>query len=202
MFGMDEAFSAPTDDCLAEPPARFRLSVVDFHRMSETGVLTPETRVELIEGELLTMAPIGDAHHTAVVGLNALLVSAVAGRALVSPQGPLRLSAETELYPDLALFRRAEDFVAGETYTAANVLLVIEIADSSLAYDSGPKRALYATAGVPEYWLVNLVDQRIECHWTPRRAVFSDSHIALLGDTIGPRAFPELALPVSLILGC
>jgi Uma2 family endonuclease len=146
---------------LAATPHRF--DVDDYHRMAETGILSPEDRVELIDGEIIETAPIGSAHGGMTNRLTRLVAQAVAdGRVLVSVQGPLRLDAHSEPQPDLMLLRpRADDYTTSHP-TAADVLLVVEVADSSIAYDRGPKLALYARHGVPEVWIVDLVGRAVE----------------------------------------
>jgi Uma2 family endonuclease len=130
--------------------------VEEYHRMAETGVLAPDARVELIEGEVLDMAPIGTRHAGVVKRLNALLSTALAGRAIVSVQDPIRLGHRSEPQPDLALLKPRDDFYARSLPTPADTLLVIEVADTTGAYDRQVKLPLYARHGVPELWIVDL----------------------------------------------
>ena len=133
----------------AEPALRHRFDVDDYYRMAEAGILSPEDRVELIEGEIVDMAPIGSAHGGTVVSLTELVARLVAdGKVLVSVQGSLRLDRHNEPQPDLMLLRPRADRYRDSHPTAADVLLLVEVADSSLAYDRGPKLALYARHGV------------------------------------------------------
>jgi hypothetical protein len=146
-----------------ESPTRRRFDVDAYYRMAETGILSPKDRVELIDGEIVEMAPIGSAHGGVTNRLTRLVARVVAdGRVLASVQGPLRLDAFNEPQPDLMLLRpRPDDYTASHP-TAADVLLLIEVAASSLAYDRGPKLDLYARHGVPEVWIVDLVGRIVE----------------------------------------
>jgi Uma2 family endonuclease len=135
---------------------RHRLTVQQYHRMAEAGVLAPDARVELIEGVIVDMAPIGSRHAAAVNKLTRALTAAVGVRAIVSVQNPLRLGERSEPQPDLALLRPRADFYAESAPTAADALLVIEVAQATAAYDRGVKVPLYAQHGVPEVWIVDL----------------------------------------------
>ncbi len=136
--------------------AQHRLTVEQYHRMAETGVLARDARVELIEGVIVDMAPIGSRHAATVKRLNLALTAAVAGRAIVSVQDPIRLGDRSEPQPDLALLRPRADFYADATPAAADTLLVIEVSQATAAYDRQVKTALYAQHGVPEVWIVDL----------------------------------------------
>jgi Uma2 family endonuclease len=133
-----------------------KLTVQQYRRMAETGVLAPDARVELLEGVIVDMAPIGSRHAAVVKRLNALLTRAVGAQAIVSVQDPLRLGDHDEPQPDLALLRPRADYYAEATPAAADTLLVVEVAQSSVAYDRDVKLPLYAQHGVPEVWLVDL----------------------------------------------
>lgn len=137
-------------------PTRHRYDVRDYYRMAEAGILSPDARIELIEGELVDMAPIGSRHAAVVDRFARSLTLAVGERAIVRVQGPVRLNELSEPQPDIALLRPREDFYAAAHPGPADVLLLIEVADSSLEYDRGVKLPLYARHGIPECWLVNL----------------------------------------------
>ena len=144
-------------------PARRRFDVDAYYRMAETGILSPEDRVELLDGEIIEMAPIGAPHGGKVDRLNSLVAGLVAdGRVIARVQGPLRLDRRNEPQPDLMLLRPRADFYESSHPTAADVLLLVEVADSSLAWDRGPKLDLYARHGIPEVWIVDLVGRVVE----------------------------------------
>src|SRR5215831_302152 len=131
-------------------------TVDDYHQMADAGILGPEDRVELIEGEIVQMAPIGYRHIACVNRANELLILALANKAIVSPQNAVRLTQWTEPQPDIVVFKLTPDFYETRMPTAADALLVIEISDSSFKYDSNVKRPHYASAGVPEFWIEDL----------------------------------------------
>jgi Uma2 family endonuclease len=137
-------------------PQRHRITVHDYHRMAEVGVLAPDARVELIEGEIIDMAPIGNAHQSIVDQLTRTLVGAVGDRAIVRVQGSVRLSQWSEPEPDLVLLAPRADFYRSEFASGAATLLVIEVSDTTLRYDRDVKVPLYARHGVPEVWVVDV----------------------------------------------
>lgn len=143
---------------------RHRLSVDQYHRMAETGVLEPDARVELIEGELIEMAAIGSRHFAAVSRLNRQLIEAAGSRAVVSVRSCLRLDRYNQPEPDLAILRPRADFYAAALPTGADSLLVIEVSDTTLTFDLRVKARLYAMHGVPEYWVVDLPASQLHVH--------------------------------------
>jgi Uma2 family endonuclease len=154
---------------LAEPVVlqRHRITVDEYYRMAETGILGPESRVELIEGEIIDMAAIGTRHYATVNRLNRLLFRAVGDSAIVSVQNPLRLGRYDEPQPDLVLLKpRADDYIC-VPYTAEDTLLVVEVADSSIAYDMKLKARLYASRGVAHYWVADVANSRLIVHAQP-----------------------------------
>jgi Uma2 family endonuclease len=182
----------------ATTPHRF--DVDDYHRMAAAGILTAKDRVELIEGEIVDMAPIGSVHGGTVVSLTELVAQAVAeGRVLVSVQGSLRLDARTELQPDLMLLRPRPDRYRSGHPTAANVLLLVEVADTSLAYDRGPKLALYARHGVPEVWIVDLGGRMVEICRGPGPEGYAERRRVIEGIAT-PTLVPGLTIDLTALL--
>jgi Uma2 family endonuclease len=154
-------------------PRRHRLSVSDYYRMAEVGILAPDVRVELIDGEIFDMAPPGSLHAVTVRRLNKTLVRAVGDSASVLVQDPVRLSDLSEPQPDLALLKGRDDFYSRHHPGPADVLLVVEISDSLLPFDLGTKVSLYAVHGIPEMWLVDLRGQRLIRHRAPRQGLYT-----------------------------
>jgi Uma2 family endonuclease len=157
----------------ADLPRRHRLTVADYYRMAEVGILAPDARVELIDGEIIDMAPPGSLHAATVHRLLEVLVRAVESRASVLVQNPMRLSEHSEPQPDLALLRRREDFYAEHHPRAADVLLIIEVAHTSLHFDRDTKIPLYAGNGIAEVWLVDLRARRLVRHRAPQQGLYT-----------------------------
>ena len=147
---------------------RHRITVEQYHRMGEAGVFAPDVRIELIEGQVVEMAPVGSRQYAAVSRLSRLLIQAIGGRALVSPQLPIQLDRMSELEPDLGIFKPRDDCYATTLPTGADALLVIEISDTTLDYDVRIKGPLYARHGVPEYWIFDLPARALRCFREPR----------------------------------
>ena len=137
----------------APPPHARKFTVDEYYLMAEVGILKPAERVELIEGEIIVMPPIGPEHAWDVDRLNEILVSRAAGRYYVRNQNPVRLGDDTEPEPDVALLRRRPEGYRAAHPSPADVLLVIEVADSSLEYDRNIKAHIYGRSGVPETWV-------------------------------------------------
>ena len=135
--------------------------------MAEAGVLSPDDRTELIEGEIIDMAPIGSAHADVVTLLTKHLLRAVGDSAVVRTQLPVRLSTRSEPQPDVAMVRVKPAGYRSAHPSAGDVLLLIEVSDTTLRYDLGVKARLYATHGIAEYWVVDLVADRVWCHRRP-----------------------------------
>ncbi|HEX9548497.1 MAG TPA: Uma2 family endonuclease [Acidimicrobiales bacterium] len=169
----------------------------EYHRMGEVGILKPTDRVELIRGEIVTMSPIGRRHYAFVNNLTQLLVPRLAGRAIVAAQGPIVLADDTEPEPDLAIIRRRPVPYKEREAFADDALLLIEVAESSLAYDRSTKLRLYAAAGIPEYWVVDCAAESIEVHRTPDAGGYRDVSRVTGAATVSLQAFPDVALTLA-----
>jgi Uma2 family endonuclease len=159
--------SNTTDVLSRHPVPRHRLTIADYHRLGEAGILGEDDRVELLEGQLVDMSPIGPRHALAVDALTELLLPAVAGRAHVRVQNPITLDSGSEPQPDLAVVRRPWSGYPRAHPGPADILLLIEVADSSLELDLGAKRAIYARAGIAEFWIVDLTTDTVLVHRDP-----------------------------------
>jgi Uma2 family endonuclease len=146
---------------------RRSLTVEAYHRMGEVGILAPDERVELIEGEVVEMAPIGSRHAGMVSRLNRLLVQAVGNRALVFVQNPVRLSRTSEPQPDFAVLKPRADDYQSEVPGPGDVLLLVEIAETSLKYDRELKAPLYAAHAIPELWVVDVGEKVLWLYRAP-----------------------------------
>ena len=177
-----------------QAPAKHRLTASEFRRMAEAGILREDDRIELIEGELIDMAPIGSNHASVVARLNAWLAAAAGGRFIVFPQNPVSLSAHSEPQPDLALLEPRDDYYRAALPTAGDVFLLIEVADTTLDYDSTTKIPLYARAGIAEVWLVNLRDQAVEVFREPTAQGYGRVTRIERDQRVASQAFPDLVL--------
>jgi Uma2 family endonuclease len=178
---------------------RRRFTVHDYHRMGEAGILHEDDRVELIEGQIVEMAAIGTRHFACVNGLTRLLVRGVGDAAIVSVQNPVRLDEHTEPQPDLTVLR-VRDY-RESLPMPQDVLLLIEVSDTTLAYDRGVKLPLYARAGIREVWIVDLQSEVIERYTDPSEDSYRRIERARRGGKIEPPALPELSLGVDAVLG-
>jgi len=151
-----------------------RMTVDDYHRMGETGILGPELRTELIEGEVIEMPPIGPPHGGKVNLLNALFNKAVGSRGVVSVQNPVVLDEYSEPQLDVIILRPRADYYSASHPRPQDVILMVEVADSSLRYDREVKMALYAKAGVPEFWLVDLQGRRLTRYRNPEAGAYTE----------------------------
>ena len=179
------------------PPTRFKLTVEQYHRMGDAGILHEDDRVELIDGELIRMAPIGSLHGGLVSRLNRLLVERVAGRAVVSPQNPVILSEVTEPQPDLSVLRWRGDDYMGAVPVAADTILVVEVADSTLRYDRDVKLRYYAESAVPEVWIVDARRRQLLVYREPAGRGYRVSLTLAEGDAAVCASLPLLRIEVS-----
>jgi Uma2 family endonuclease len=180
--------------------ARRRFSVEDYHRMLGAGILSEDDRVELIDGEIVEMAPIGPRHASQVDFLARLLWQRVGGRAIVRVQNPIRLGKQSEPQPDLCLLRPRRDYYRRSHPTAVDVMLVIEVAEATAEYDRQVKVPLYGRHGVAEVWLVDLEAQRVEVYRRPRAEGYEEVRSLGRGETVSPLSFPDLTLGVDELL--
>lgn len=182
-------------------PTRYKLSVDDYHKLGEAGILSEDSRIELIEGDLIEMAPIGGPHMRCLNRLTRLLVTAVGDLAVVSVQNPVMLPPRSEPQPDIALLRPGIDSAEARVPFAADVLLIVEVADSTLSYDSRIKLPLYAQAGIVETWIVDVHGQRIESFHAPSASAYSRSATYARGASISPLELPAVSIRVDDLFG-
>jgi Uma2 family endonuclease len=179
---------------------RHRFDVEEYHRMLEAGVLSEDDRVELIGGEIVDMAPVGRPHLSCVVALTHLLVMAAGGRYYVSVQNPIRLGPSDEPQPDISLIRTQPEPDAEGPPGSDEVLLVIEVADISLVYDRDIKLPLYARAGIPEVWIVDLRQRKVEVYADPASGGYRVFRAAGPGEQLGSETVEDLSLSVDEVL--
>lgn len=166
----------------------------EFERMVELGIFREDERLELIGGEIVEMAPIGHRHSACVANLHELFVTGLRKRALVWGQGPARVAIDSVPEPDLALLRR-RSYRTGAP-RPEDVLLIVEVAESSLRYDRTVKLRLYASAGIPEYWIVGVEGEWIDAYRSPEGDSYRERRRADRGQTVAPIAFADLTVAV------
>lgn len=177
-----------------------RFTVDDFARMGEAGILTEDDRVELIDGEVREMTPIGPPHAWTVDRLTVLIATRLAGTAHLRVQGPIRLGRHTEPQPDLSVSRRARAYTNRHP-DADDLLLVIEVSDSSLQYDRAEKVPRYGKAGVPETWVVDVSARTVTAYTGPGPEGYARERVLRCGERITASAVAELDFPVDDIFG-
>jgi Uma2 family endonuclease len=180
------------------PPCPYRFTVEEYHRLGETGFFQPEDRVELLNGEIILMSPIGIRHVQAVTWLVECLVEQARRRYMVSPGNPVWLSDISEPQPDLMLVPRTRRMKHHPQ--PKDVFLLLEVSDTSLAYDRDAKLKAYAEAKVREYWIVDLQGDAVDVYRRPSRGRYTASSTFSTEDVIHPLAFPDVAVPVRDII--
>ncbi|HUP68282.1 MAG TPA: Uma2 family endonuclease [Acidimicrobiales bacterium] len=181
-------------------PAPHRFTIDEYHRMADAGLFGEDDRIELLDGEIVEMAPIGSRHAGCVNKLTRLVVRAAEGRGVVAVQNPILVPDHSEPQPDLALLRPRSDDYAGSHALPADVLLVVEVADTTVAWDRRRKVPLYAAASLAEVWLVDLPAGVVEVFREPRDGAYAAVTTAGPGDVLTPLGLPGAQLRVDEIL--
>ena len=192
---LDEPRLLPANPWVTRRP----ITVAEYHRMGEVGILGERDRVELIEGELVAMSPIGSYHTGTVNKLNHSLVHAVGERAIVSVQNPVRLDGFSEPEPDVALLKPRPDFYQDAPAGPADVLLLIEVADTSPNYDRVVKRALYARRAIPEFWIVDLTSGEVEVCREPKADGYATVERIGRDGALEPQLLPGIRIQASTL---
>jgi len=185
---------------MSATPERYRFSVEEFHRMAAAGVFAEDDRVELLEGEVVEMTPIGSQHAGTVKWLNGWFQKHAGERVVVAVQDPLSLDPLSEPQPDLVLLRPRTDFYVRSHPTALDVYLVVEVCDTSCEHDRMVKAPLYSRAGVPELWIVDLTQKVLEAHTEPSARGYRQRRVVESGERLAPHALPDLILEVAELL--
>lgn len=185
------------------PPATeaeklYRFTVEDYYQMAEAGVIGPDERVELLEGQVYTMSPIGPFHGGVVDELSEFFIERSKKRYIVRVQNPVRLRDDTEPQPDIALLRRDSRYFKSQQPAAADVFLVIEVSDSTIVFDLKRKLPLYARAGIPEVWIVDLVEKEVRIFRHPGGDKYAQETRA--SDFASPSAFPDVTVDIANLL--
>jgi Uma2 family endonuclease len=176
-------------------------TVDDYQRLGTCGILNEDSRVELIDGQVVPMSPIGERHAGRVNFLNEVLVRLVGADGIVTVQNPVTLDRRSQPQPDLAIVRRRPEFFGHATPTPADTLLIIEVADSTVEYDREIKMPLYARAGIPEVWLCDLPGDVAEVYRAPHADGYRDVRTLRRGETLTALHLPAVTLAVADVLG-
>lgn len=184
---------------MAEPLRRL-FTRDEYYAMAEAGILKPEDRVELIEGEIYRMAPIGNRHAGCVNRVNRVVTNGLTERAVVALQNPVHLNDFSEPQPDVAVLRPRQDFYSESHPRPTDVLLLIEVANSSSGFDRQSKIPLYALNGIAEVWLIDLPRQRLEVYRDPARDGYRTVQRLQRGERVAPQAFPDFEIEIAAIL--
>ena len=199
-FTADERAKLAELGILADPGCR--VTADEYMKMAEAGIFVEGERVELMDGVIIEMSPIGNPHEARTSGSNRLLAPLfIEERAVLRVQGHVRLDEGDRPEPDLVLLRWRDDLYEHRSPGPADILLIIEVSDSTLSYDRGYKLARYAESAIPEVWIENIRARHIEAHRNPVNGEYAETRIYRPGETISPQAFPDLELPVSAIMG-
>ena len=196
---MTTQLAAPPAEAVQTRPRR-KFSVGEYYAMAEAGILGPDERVELLDGEIVVMAPIGNRHAFCVDWLTRFWILALAERAIVRIQNPVRLNDRSEPEPDVTLLAWRDDFYVSGHPGPQDVLLLIEVADSTADSDRYEKLPLYARAGIVEVWIVNLRDRRLESYTDPTEDGYATVRYFETGSSVAPLSFPDIALEVKRII--
>ncbi len=190
-----------THSPLITAPTRHRITVAEFERMIAANVWLEDEHLELIEGELIAMSPLNAPHAHAVQVLLYIFIRRLQQQALVWAQNPMRLEDGSRPEPDVMLLRYRADFYRDRLPTPPDVLLVIEVSDTTLDYDRETKSRIYARAGIPELWIMDLNGERLIVFRSPENGEYTRIESLRSGATLAPLALPDLVLSVDEILG-
>jgi len=186
---------------MEDMPRRHRISVDEYYRMAEVGEIAPDARVELIDGEIIDMPPIGDPHMATVDRLNALLIRAVGNRAIVRCQGAVQLGDFSMPQPDFALLAPRADYYSTRHAVAEDIFLAIEVSDTTLSYDRGRKMELYARRRLPELWVIDVNSRRLHLYKRPSESAYLDVSSLEAPRTMSIERLPGVVLDLSWLLG-
>ncbi|MGA2868162.1 MAG: Uma2 family endonuclease [Verrucomicrobiota bacterium] len=180
--------------------AQHRFSVKEYYRMAETGVLPPDAHVELLDGKILDMSPIGPFHGGVTKFLNQQFTAAAKGRWIMAVQDPVRLDEHSEPQPDIMFLKPSADFYRKRHPQPEDVFLLVEVSDSTLATDQEDKLPAYGRAGIPEVWIINLIEETIEIYREPHLAGYASKTILRSGGKARPQAFADVEVDVTELL--
>jgi Uma2 family endonuclease len=180
---------------------RHRFTVDDYHHMFEAGILQEEDRVELLDGEILEMSAVDAIHAASVNRVSRILQRQLGEHSIISVQNPVRINDASEPQPDIAVLRWRDDFYAEQHPTPADVMLLIEVANTSLVYDRTKKLPLYAAAAIPEVWLIDVQHRTIEQYALPINGQYSERNVRNRGMVLQSVTLPDFSLSLEQLFG-
>jgi len=180
---------------------RKKFTVGQYHQMIESGILTDRDRVELLQGEIIEMSPIGMQHAACVDRMNELLVRELVGRAIVRVQNPIQLSTRSEPQPDFAILQRRSDFYANGHPQPSDVFALIEVSDTTIEFDRTVKVPIYAKDNIAEVWIVDLNAEAVQIYREPSEAGYQQLQTFRRGQAIAFQAFTDIQFTVDQLLG-
>jgi Uma2 family endonuclease len=178
-----------------------RFTYDEYMQLGKSGIIGPKERVELLDGDILVMPPIGPDHWSTVMRMTHVLIEHLGRRTLVMAQGEIKLDALSAPQPDIAFLRPKESFYRGCEVEPRDILALLEVSHSSLAFDRGRKLLAYARAGIPEYWIANLIDWTMTRYTLPHELGYAASHTYEHGESVTLGTLPPVTLPVAELLG-
>jgi Uma2 family endonuclease len=178
-----------------------KFTVEQYHKMADVGILTEDDRVELINGEIIEMSPIGLKHAATVNRLTNLLPKKLGDKAIVSIQNPIQLNDNSEPQPDIALLKPRADFYETKIPTTEDILLIIEVADTTINYDRNIKIPLYAENGILEVWLVDINNQSLTIYHQPTQQGYQIKQTLDITDKLSPVTFLDVTINVNEVFG-
>ncbi len=187
------AMPRPELECV---PTRRLFTVEELYVMDAAGMFDNDERIELLDGEIIVMPPIGEPHADGTDRLDESFKEQLLRRARVRVQGPVRISDNSLLQPDIAVLRLRDDYHR-RAPAPEDALLLVEVADTSLEFDREVKLPRYAAAGIPEVWIVNLRSRQVEGYSDPVDGTYRSRRMVTAEGSIGPLAFPDVALAVA-----
>jgi Uma2 family endonuclease len=183
-----------------EPPHR-PFTVAEFNKMVKFGILAPDERIELVDGEVIAMPPMEPPHASIVARLTRILLLRLGGNVQLRPQLPIVVSNWSQPQPDIALVESRDDFYGSKHPSSADTFAIVEVSDATLAFDRGQKLRMYAKVGIAEYWIIDVKAMRIEAYREPHDIGYGEPVVAGRGESIAFSAFPDAVFTVEELIG-
>lgn len=188
-------------EAVSVPVTRHRFTVVEYERMGQIGIFAEDERVELVCGEVIEMPPSGERHAACVDFLTQLITLRLRRSAIVRVQSPIRLDEHSQPQPDITILKRRDDFYRHAHPGPEDILLIIEVSDTTLEYDMKVKVPLYARAGIPETWVVNLRGGRVKTYVDPAKGAYQTITSYARGDELQSHSLASLRLSITEVFG-